>query len=283
MANEHINWYPGHMKKTRELIQENLKLVNAAIEIFDARIPISSKNPVIDELIKNKKRIVILNKSDLSDPKANDAWVKYFKSMGAETVCMNALTGTGMSELYKVMNRIKDEINKDSIRKKPFRAMIVGIPNVGKSSLINRIAGKKSAKTGNRPGVTRGKQWINLQDQIQLLDTPGILWPKFEDKNVALKLSFVGSIKDEILDREDLTIELIKYLQKNYPELLIERYKLESVDGEALEVMEAICEKRGFIMSGKRYDYARAARTIIDEFRAGKMGRITLEMPQERK
>lgn len=283
MANEHINWYPGHMKKTRELIQENLKLVNAAIEIFDARIPISSKNPVIDELIKNKKRIVILNKSDLSDPKANDAWVKYFKSMGAETVCMNALTGTGMSELYKVMNRIKDEINKDSIRKKPFRAMIVGIPNVGKSSLINRIAGKKSAKTGNRPGVTRGKQWINLQDQIQLLDTPGILWPKFEDKNVALKLSFVGSIKDEILDREDLTIELIKYLQKNYPELLIERYKLDSVDGEALEVMEAICEKRGFIMSGKRYDYARAARTIIDEFRAGKMGRITLEMPQERK
>ncbi len=282
MANEHINWYPGHMKKTRELIQENLKLVNAAIEIFDARIPISSKNPVIDELIKNKKRIVILNKSDLSDPKANDAWVKHFKSMGAETVCMNALTGTGMSELYKVMNRIKDEINKDSVRKKPFRAMIVGIPNVGKSSLINRIAGKKSAKTGNRPGVTRGKQWINLQDQIQLLDTPGILWPKFEDKNVALKLSFVGSIKDEILDREDLTIELIKYLQKNYPELLIERYKLESVDGEALEVMEAICEKRGFIMSGKRYDYARAARTIIDEFRAGKMGRITLEMPQER-
>ncbi len=282
MANEHINWYPGHMKKTRELIQENLKLVNAAIEIFDARIPISSKNPVIDELIKNKKRIVILNKSDLSDPKANDAWVKHFKSMGAETVCMNALTGTGMSELYKVMNRIKDEINKDSVRKKPFRAMIVGIPNVGKSSLINRIAGKKSAKTGNRPGVTRGKQWINLQDQIQLLDTPGILWPKFEDKNVALKLSFVGSIKDEILDREDLTIELIKYLQKNYPQLLIERYKLESVDGEALEVMEAICEKRGFIMSGKRYDYARAARTVIDEFRAGKMGRITLEMPPER-
>lgn len=281
MANEHINWYPGHMKKTRELIQENLKLINAAIEIFDARIPVSSKNPVIDDLIKNKRRIVILNKSDLADPKANEAWMKHFKSQGAETVCMNALTGTGMSDLYKVMNRMKDEINKDSIRKKPLRAMIVGIPNVGKSSLINRLAGKKSAKTGNKPGVTRGKQWINLQDQIQLLDTPGILWPKFEDKGVALRLSFVGSIKDEILDREDLTIELIKFMKDKYPELLMERYKLDDVDGEPLEIMEAICEKRGFIMAGKRYDYARAARTVIDEFRAGKMGRITLEYPDE--
>jgi len=280
MANEHINWYPGHMKKTKELIQENLKLVNAAIEILDARIPVSGKNPVIDDLIKNKKRIVILNKSDLGDPHANDLWVKHFKSLGYETVCMNALSGAGMADLYKVLNRMKDEINKDSIRKKPLRAMIVGIPNVGKSSLINRLAGKKSARTGNKPGVTRGKQWISLQDQIQLLDTPGILWPKFEDKQAALRLSFIGSIKDEILDREDLTIELIRYLQKEYPDILTERYKIESAEGEPLEVMEAICEKRGFIMSGKRYDYARAARTIIDEFRAGKMGRITLELPE---
>ncbi|MBR6700610.1 MAG: ribosome biogenesis GTPase YlqF [Firmicutes bacterium] len=282
MANEHINWYPGHMKKTRELIQENLKLINAAVEILDARIPVSSKNPVIDELIKNKRRIVILNKSDLGDPKANEAWVKHFKAQGAEPVCMNALTGEGMADLFKVMNRMKDEINKDSVRKKPLRAMIVGIPNVGKSSLINRLAGKKSAKTGNKPGVTRGKQWINLQDQIQLLDTPGILWPKFEDKEIALKLSFVGSIKDEVLDREDLTIELIKYLQERYPELLVNRYNIESVEGEPLDIMERICDKRGFIMSGKRYDYARAARTIMDEFRGGKMGRITLEMPGDK-
>lgn len=280
MANEHINWYPGHMKKTRELIQENLKLINAAVEILDARIPISSRNPVIDELIKNKRRIVILNKSDLSDPSANDAWIKYFKSQGAETVCMNALTGAGISDLFKVMNKMKDEINKDSVRKKPLRAMIVGIPNVGKSSLINRLAGKKSAKTGNKPGVTRGKQWINLQDQIQLLDTPGILWPKFEDKGIALKLSFVGSIKDEVLDREDLTIELISFLKENYPKLLADRYNIEGVCGEPLEIMEEICEKRGFIMSGKRYDYARAARTIVDEFRGGKIGKITLEMPE---
>lgn len=281
MANEHINWYPGHMKKTRELIQENLKLVNAAVEILDARIPVSSRNPVIDELIKNKRRIVILNKSDLSDGSANEAWIRYFKAQGAETVCMNALTGAGISDLFRVMNRMKDEINRDSVRKKPLRAMIVGIPNVGKSSLINRLAGKKSAKTGNKPGVTRGKQWINLQDQIQLLDTPGILWPKFEDKDTALKLSFVGSIKDEILDREDLTIELIKFMKNSYPELLVKRYNIESTEGEPLEIMEAICEKRGFIMSGKRYDYARAARTVIDEFRSGKMGRITLEIPEK--
>ena len=281
MANEHINWFPGHMKKTRELIQENLKLVNAAIEILDARIPLASRNPVLDDLIKNKRRIVILNKSDLADPKVNEEWVKYFRDQGAETVCMNALTGEGVTDLFKVLNRIRDEINQDSKRKKPVRAMIVGIPNVGKSSLINRLAGKKSAKTGNKPGVTRGKQWINLQDQIQLLDTPGILWPKFEDREVALRLSFVGSIKDEILDREDLTIELIKVLQETYPELLKERYKLDSAEGEPLEIMETICEKRGFLMSGKRYDYARCARTIMDEFRGGKVGRISLEFPKE--
>ncbi len=281
MANEHINWFPGHMKKTRELIQDNLKLTNAAIEILDARIPVASKNPVIDELIKNKRRIVILNKADLADPKVNEAWVKYFKKHGAEPVCMNALSGEGITDLFKVLNKLREEINRDSVRKKPVRCMIVGIPNVGKSSLINRLAGKKSAKTGNKPGVTRGKQWINLQDQIQLLDTPGILWPKFEDRDVALKLSFAGSIKDEILDREDLTIELIKVLKETYPQLLKERYKLESVDGEPLEIMETICEKRGFLMSGKRYDYARAARTIMDEFRGGKMGRISLEFPKE--
>ena len=281
MANEHINWFPGHMKKTRELIQDNLKLTNAAIEILDARIPVASKNPVIDELIKNKRRIVILNKADLADPKVNEAWVKYFKKHGAEPVCMNALSGEGITDLFKVLNKLREEINRDSVRKKPVRCMIVGIPNVGKSSLINRLAGKKSAKTGNKPGVTRGKQWINLQDQIQLLDTPGILWPKFEDRDVALKLSFAGSIKDEILDREDLTIELIKVLKETYPQLLKERYKLESVEGEPLEIMEAICEKRGFLMSGKRYDYARAARTIMDEFRGGKMGRISLEFPKE--
>ena len=280
MANEHINWYPGHMKKTRELIRENLKLTNAAIEILDARIPVASKNPVIDELIQNKRRIVILNKSDLADPRANENWVKYFKARGAEPVCMNALTGEGIADLFRVLNKMKDEINRDSVRKKPLRAMIVGIPNVGKSSLINRLAGKKSAKTGNKPGVTRGKQWINLQDQIQLLDTPGILWPKFEDKEIALKLSFVGSIKDEVLDREDLTMELLFFLKTRYPELLKNRYKLESTEGETLAVMEEICEKRGFLMAGKRYDYARAARTIMDEFRGGKLGRITLEMPE---
>ena len=281
MSNEHINWYPGHMKKTRELIQENLKLCNAAIEILDARIPVSSKNPVIDELIKNKRRIVILNKFDLADPEVTAQWVKHFRGQGAEPVCMNAMTGEGIADLFKVMNKMKDEINKDSVRKKPLRAIIVGIPNVGKSSLINRLAGKKSAKTGNKPGVTRGKQWINLQDQIQLLDTPGILWPRFEDKETALKLSFAGSIKDEVLDREDLAFELIKFMKENYPALIEKRYGLEGVDEkEPLEIMDEICEKRGFIMAGKRLDYARCARTVTDEFRSAKIGRISLERPR---
>lgn len=280
MANEHINWYPGHMKKTRELIQDNLKLTQAAIEILDARIPVSSKNPILDELIKNKKRIVILNKSDLADPQANEAWKKYFRAQGAEPVCMNALTGEGIADLYRVMNRMHEEMNRDQIRKKPFRAMIVGIPNVGKSSLINRLAGKKSAKTGNKPGVTRGKQWINLQDSIQVLDTPGILWPKFEDRRTALVLSFVGSIRDEILDREDLAVKLLKELAGTYPVLLQERYKLEDTTGDPVGLLEEICEKRGFLMSGKRYDYSRGARTFLDEFRGGKIGRISLEWPE---
>ncbi len=280
MSNENINWYPGHMKKTRELISDNLKLCNAAVEILDARIPMASRNPVIDELIKNKRRIIILNKYDLADKAITDEWVKHFKKEGAEPVCMNAMTGDGIADLFKVMNRMKDEINKDSVRKKPLRAIIVGIPNVGKSSLINRLAGKKSAKTGNKPGVTRGKQWINLQDQVQLLDTPGILWPKFEDKTVALKLSFAGSIKDEVLDREDLAFELIKFLMAEYPQQLEKRYGLEPTEGrEPIEIMDEICEKRGFIMAGKRLDYARCARTVMDEFRAAKIGRISLERP----
>lgn len=281
MANEHINWYPGHMKKTRELIQENLKLIHAAIEILDARIPVSSKNPILDDLIRNKKRIVILNKSDLADPAANEAWKAYFRQRGAEPVCMNALTGDGIADLYRIMNRIHEDLNETQMRKRPFRAMIVGIPNVGKSSLINRLAGKKSAKTGNKPGVTRGKQWINLQDSIQVLDTPGILWPKFEDRRTALVLSFVGSIRDEILDREDLSIELLRELSGEYPEALRERYKLEDPGADPVRLLEEICEKRGFLMSGKRYDYARGARTFLDEFRAGKIGRISLEWPEE--
>ncbi len=283
MANEHINWYPGHMKKSREMIQENLKLTNAAIEILDARIPAASANPILGQLLQGKPKIVILNKSDLADPEGNQAWVKGLRQQGAEPVCMNALTGEGMTELYRAMNRIHQRINENQTRKKPLRAMIVGIPNVGKSSLINRLAGKKSAKTGNKPGVTRGKQWISLEPSVQVLDTPGILWPKFEDQNTALMLSYIGSIRDEILDREELALSLLDFLQKNAPGLLEERYRIQTEGREPLSLLEEICQKRGFLLSGGRFDYARGARTLTDEFRSGKMGRVTLQWPEGQK
>lgn len=274
---EHINWYPGHMKKTREFIQENLRMVDIVIEVVDARIPVSSRNPVIDELIRTKRRIMILNKSDLSDGRANDAWAEYFKKQGYDVLLMNCMTGYGVPQLQKLLTSIREEKNAGRIRKKPLRMMIVGVPNVGKSSLINRLTGKKSAKTGNKPGVTKGKQWLNLENDMQLLDTPGILWPKFEDPKAGLNLAFCGSIKDEILDVASLALELIKVLQADYPELLKERYKLEELGGQPLETMELIAEKRGFIQSGRRIDYERTGRTLLDEFRAGTIGKITLE------
>lgn len=277
---EHINWYPGHMKKTRELIAENLKMVDIVIEVIDARIPVSSRNPIIDELVKSKRRLIILNKSDLSDPKANEAWAETFKKQGNLVLTMNCMTGIGVGQLYKLLSRLQDEKNEGQLRKKSLRMMIVGVPNVGKSSLINRMTGKKSAKTGDRPGVTKGKQWLGLENGMQLLDTPGILWPKFEDPQVGLNLAFCGSIKDEILDTASLALELIKVLQRDYPQLLRERYKLDELDEDALVNMETIAAKRGFILPGKRIDYERCARTLLDEFRGGKIGNITLEKVQ---
>ena len=274
---EHINWYPGHMKKTRELIQENLKMVDLVIEVIDARIPVSSRNPIIDDLVKSKQRIIVLNKSDLSDGAANDAWAEELRKDGSIVLQMNCMSGQGVNQLFKTLTRLQDEKNKDQIRKKPLRMMIVGVPNVGKSSLINRMTGKKSAKTGDRPGVTKGKQWLALENGMQLLDTPGILWPKFEDPEVGLNLAFCGSIKDEILDMATLALELIKALAADYPELIMERYKLDSLSEDGLENMEAIALKRGFILPGKRIDYERCAKTVLDEFRGGKIGRITLE------
>jgi ribosome biogenesis GTPase A len=274
---EHINWYPGHMKKTRELIQDNLKIVDIVIEVVDARVPISSRNPIIDDIIKNKKRIIILNKSDLSDSSANANWVKFLKNQDNEVLLMNCITGNGVSQLLKLLSIKQEEKNEGKVRKRPLRMMIVGVPNVGKSSLINRLMGKKSAKTGNKPGVTRGKQWLNLENDMQLLDTPGILWPKFEDPKVGLNLAFCGSIKDEILDVATLALELIKVLQAEYPELLKNRYKLTELGDMPLDTMEKIAEKRGFIKSGNRIDYERTGRTLMDEFRAGMIGKITLE------
>jgi ribosome biogenesis GTPase A len=290
---ENINWYPGHMKKTRELIQQNLKAVDVVVEIIDARMPRSSRNPIIDDLVGGKKRIVVLGKGDLADADACREWIDEIKRSGHEAVMMNSMTGQGSKELLAVLERIdkerrtsaegqgdRNDESRFSVKKnRPLRIMVVGVPNVGKSSFINRMTGKKSTKVGDRPGVTKGKQWLTLKNGMQLLDTPGILWPKFEDPSVGLYLAFCGSIKDEILDSADLALELIRLLGDRYPGLLMERYRLGQIDEDALVNMEAIAQKRGFIMAGKRIDYERTARTVLDEFRAGKIGRITLELP----
>jgi ribosome biogenesis GTP-binding protein ylqF len=288
-----INWYPGHMKKTRELIQENLKAVDLVVEIVDSRIPLSSRNPIIDELISGKKRVVILGKCDLADKRVTDEWKAYFESRGDIALPVDSRNGENIKAFYKILDKLQQERNKERSLRRPLRMMIVGVPNVGKSSFINRLIGKKSAKTGDRPGVTKGKQWVTLENGMQLLDTPGILWPKFEDPHVGLNLAFCGSIKDEILNVQDLAYELLKVLRKNYPEELIARYKLDGLMsddeegyneyGEPLDPvlfdMEAIALKRGFIQSGKRIDYERTGRAILDEFRAGIIGNITLERP----
>lgn len=278
---ENINWYPGHMKKTRELIQENLKLVDAVIEVIDARIPVSSRNPIIDELVKSKPRIIVLNKSDLADGSVSRLWEEKFRDDGSRVLSMNCMSGSGVKELFRLLERMAADKNKDRAMQKPFRLMIVGVPNVGKSSLINRMTGKKSAQTGDRPGVTKGKQWLKLKNNMQLLDTPGILWPKFEDPKAGMNLAFCGSIKDEILDVPTLGMELIGVLASEYPKLLQERYKLEEIAEAPLENMENMAVKRGCILPGKRIDYERIGRLVLDEFRGGKIGRITLEKPQE--
>jgi len=279
---QNINWYPGHMKKTRELIQENLKMVDAVIEVIDSRIPVSSRNPIIDELVKSKPRIIVLNKSDLADDELNRRWEEAFREEGNRALSMNCMSGAGVKALFKLLEKMAAEKNRDRVMQRPYRLMIVGVPNVGKSSLINRMTGRKSAQTGDRPGVTKGKQWLKLANNMQLLDTPGILWPKFEDPKAGLNLAFCGSIKDEILDVPTLGMELIGVLAENYPKLLEERYKLEEIAETPLENMENMAVKRGCILPGKRIDYERIGRLVLDEFRGGKIGRITLESPEDR-
>ena len=278
---ESINWYPGHMKKTRELISENLKLVDMVIEVIDARIPVSSRNPIIDEIVGQKPRIVLLNKSDLSDAAQNRAWGEHFEAQGYYGMAMNCMSGGGVKELFRLLERLKADKNKEQVRNKPFRLMIVGVPNVGKSSLINRMTGKKSTKTGDRPGVTKGKQWLTLSNGMQLLDTPGILWPKFEDVQVGENLAITGAIKDAVVDIEELAMLLCRRLRHLYPKALEDRYKLTPTEAYAdlsdWELVEAIGKKRGFLMSGGAINTERTAIILLDEFRAGKIGRITLD------
>lgn len=273
---KNINWYPGHMKKTRELIQNSIKMVDVVIEVIDARIPVSSRNPIINQLVEGKPRVIILNKKDLSDPNQNKKWIEKFTDEGNNAIELNSMSGEGINKLYSLLEKLHGEVIKTKLNR-PLRMMIVGVPNAGKSSLINRMTGRKSTQTGDRPGVTKGKQWLTISGGMQLLDTPGILWPKFEDPKVGLNLAYCGSIKEEILDVSDLALSFIETMQERYPELLTKRYKLEKLGETPLETMEEIAGKRGFILPGKRIDYERCARAIMDEFRSGKIGKITLE------
>ena len=283
--NLHINWYPGHMKKTRDLVRNNLKLVDVVVELLDSRIPFSSRNPDIDNLAGNKPRVVILNKCDLADRAKLDKWIKYYKDRGIKAIPVDTLKGVGLNKLVdECRNAVKDKMDalKEKGRKeRPIRIMIVGIPNVGKSSIINKLTGRKSTVTGDRPGVTKGKQWVRLKGNLELLDTPGILWPKFEDQKIALNLAFTRAIKDEILDIDTLGLKFIEKLMEIEPEKLKARYKLEELGDRDIETMDMIGRKRGFIMGNKELDYTRIATTVLNEFRDGKIGKITLEVPED--
>lgn len=280
-----INWYPGHMKKTRESIQKNLIMIDIVYELLDARIPYSSRNPVIDELVARKPRIVILNKADMSSLEANKKWQTFFFDKGISAVLLNSLSGKGLDELIELTKSImaKKRVNNATkgIINQPIRAMILGIPNVGKSTLINSISKRKGAKTGNRPGITKTNQWIKTKGGIELLDTPGILWPKFEDPEVGLKLAFTGAIKEEILDSETLALKLVERLAKEYPRMLTDRYSIDIHEKTAIDIMNSIALKRGCILRAGEIDYEKASRLILDEFRKGVMGRIALEFPKD--
>lgn len=280
----HFQWYPGHMTKAKRMMQENIKLIDLVIELVDARIPLSSRNPDIDELGKNKARLVLLNKADLAEDKWNDAWAEYFKKKGFSVVKVNSRKGGGIKSIQGVIREAcAEKIERDrkrGILNRPVRAMVVGIPNVGKSTFINALAGKACAKTGNKPGVTKGKQWIRLNKQVELLDTPGILWPKFEDQEVGLKLAFIGSIKDEVLQTEELAAELIHFLRTAYPEVLADKYDIE-MDEDDYVVLNRIAKSRNCIVRGNELDTEKAALLLLDDFRNGKLGRLTMEYPQE--
>lgn len=278
-----IQWFPGHMAKTRRAIAANLKLVDAVVELIDARTPMSSRNPEIDSLTAKKPRIVLLNKCDLADANATSAWVNYFKNENVTALAVDCKSGKGLNKLMPtlkstVLKELMDKRERSGMVGAPIRLMILGIPNVGKSSLINRLAGGKRAKVEDRPGVTRTKQWVKLQDNTELLDMPGVLWPKFEDQSAAVRLAFTGAISDDILDIETLAMKLLSFLAESYPQSLIDRYKIEFDESDdGLSLLEKVGKKRGMVISGGEINTERAAITVLDEFRSGKLGRITLE------
>ena len=279
----HFQWYQGHMTKARRMMQENIKLIDLIIELVDARIPLSSRNPDIDDMGKNKARLIVLNKADLAEEKRNDEWVEYFKEKGYSAVKVNSKKGGGIKSIQSVIQEAcREKTERDrrrGILNRPVRAMVAGIPNVGKSTFINTLAGKACTKTGNKPGVTKGKQWIRLNKSVELLDTPGILWPKFEDQKAALKLAFIGSIKDEILQTEELASELIKYMEEEYAGAIGEKYSVETTE-DSYECLRRIAESRHCLVRGNELDTEKAAALFLDDFRNGRLGRITLENPE---
>lgn len=280
-------WYPGHMTKAKRMMQENIGLIDLVIELVDARIPFSSRNPDIDELGKNKSRIILLNKSDLADASANRLWMDYFKDKGFHVLEVNARSGQGLKSIHALVREAcKEKIERDrkrGIKNRPIRAIVVGIPNVGKSTFINSFAGKACTKTGNKPGVTKGKQWIRMNKELELLDTPGILWPKFESKEVGRNLALIGSMNDEILEMTELAGDLIAYLLLHYREQLSDRYGMDEQDDMTtpLAVLTHICENRKCYKRGQEPDYEKASSIVMEDFRSGRIGRITLELPDD--
>ena len=272
------------MTKAKRMMQEDIKLVDLCLELVDARIPFSSRNPDIDELAKGKARLIILNKSDLSDPKSNELWVDFYRQKGFETLLLDSRNRSRFKDVNKAIDsacaKKKARDQKKGIINRPVRAMVVGIPNVGKSTFINSIANKACTKTGNKPGVTKGKQWVRLNKSVELLDTPGILWPKFEDEKTGMNLAFIGSINDDILDENELAFSLIEFLKDKYPQIIENRYNVEEKD-DTLVILDNIARSRGCLKKCNETDVLKASRIVLDEFRSGKLGKITLEEPQE--
>lgn len=282
MSDINIQWFPGHMTKTRRYIEKNISLVDIVAETVDARCIRASQNPDFDKLLANKKRLMIITKCDLADPDVTSRWVNYFKNCGRECVLVSNPTGKGVKEILPAVRRaLSDKIERYANKgmKMTIRMMIAGVPNSGKSTLINSLCGKRAVVAEDRPGVTRGGQWVTLSSDVELLDTPGILWNKFEDVQVGLNLAFTGAVKDDVIDIETLALELIKTLAEKYPDAIPNRFGIDITDAEPLEIYEMICKRRGFILRGGDYDYERCAKILVDEFRAGKLGRISLEAP----
>ena len=282
-----IQWYPGHMTKAKRAMKEDIKLIDLVIELVDARVPLSSRNPDIDDLAKGKARMVLLNKSDLADERVNAQWAAWFEAKNIHAVKVDSRNKGTLKQVQSVVQEAcKEKIERDrkrGIMNRPIRTMVVGIPNVGKSTFINSFAGKACAKTGNKPGVTKGNQWIRLNKTLELLDTPGILWPKFEDQAVGLKLALIGSINDQILNKDDLACRCIRILKERYPGMVSQRFGLETEDKEPAAILEEVARLRSCLMKGGELDIARAAAMVLDDFRSGKLGRVTLERPEDYK